>query len=86
MLIKKDLQALVIEALEANGGSARIPIVCKYVWENYEDELKQSGELFYTWQSDIRWAVNSLRKKRALKSARQSGPGIWELNNKHTCL
>ena len=83
MLTKKDLLPLVIEALEANGGSARIPVVCKYVWENYEEKLKQSGDLFYTWQSDIRWATNSLRKKRMLRSARQSGSGIWELNNGH---
>ncbi|MBS3780356.1 MAG: hypothetical protein KGY41_08160 [Desulfovermiculus sp.] len=80
MLTKKDLLPLVSEALDAHGGSARIPVVCKYVWDNYESELRQSGELFYTWQSDIRWAANFLRKKRVLKSARHTGPGIWMLN------
>jgi hypothetical protein len=80
MFTKKDLLPLISEALDANGGSARIPIVCKYIWENYENELRQSGELFYTWQSDVRWAAHSLRTKRVLKSARQSGAGIWELN------
>jgi hypothetical protein len=84
MLTKKDLLPLITEALEAHGGSARIPIVCKHVWDNYEHELRQSGELFYTWQSDIRWAANSLRKKKVLKSAKQSEPGIWTLNNGHT--
>ncbi|MFP4285775.1 MAG: hypothetical protein ACLFQG_09530, partial [Desulfovermiculus sp.] len=80
MLTKKDLLPLITEALAANGGSARIPVVCRHVWEHYEDELRKSGDLFYTWQSDIRWAANSLRRKRLLKSARQSRPGIWELN------
>lgn len=80
MLRKQDLVELVTEALAANGGSARIPDVCRYVWENYEERLRRSGDLFYTWQSDIRWAAHYMRQKRLLKSARQSPSGLWVLN------
>ncbi|WP_217636911.1 hypothetical protein [Dendrosporobacter quercicolus] len=53
--------------------------VCKYVWEHYEKELKASGNLFYTWQYDIRWAATRLRKAGVMKSADEEESGIWEL-------
>lgn len=72
MLVKTSLQNLVIEALEFFGGTANILQICKYVWSNYEDDLVNSGHLFFTWQYDIRWAATELRKNGIVKEAWQS--------------
>lgn len=79
MADKYDLQNWLIEALLFHGKSARIVDVCKYVWEKYEQELRASGDLFYTWQYDIRWAATELRKRRRMKAAHISPRGLWEL-------
>ncbi|TES48994.1 hypothetical protein E2L07_17545 [Halalkalibacterium halodurans] len=79
MLHKEELQHMVKEALESAGGSANIVTISKYVWSHYETELKESGDLFYTWQYDIRWAANELRRKGIMKDAEKSPRGIWEL-------
>jgi len=73
MLTRDSLKGLVLEALKANGGSARVVEVCKYIWGNYEADLRSSGDLFYTWQYDVRWAAQKLRdsgKLRAVKNSR----------------
>lgn len=46
MLDRNALVPLILEALKANGGSARIHEVGKYIWDNHEPELKQSGNFF----------------------------------------
>lgn len=51
--------------------------VSKYIWANYEDQLRQSGDLFYTWQYDYRWQATELRKKGILKDSDKRG--YWEL-------
>ena len=79
MLTREDLQDLVIEALKANGGKARIFEVCKYIWDNYEKELKASDKLLYTWQYDVRWAAQALRDSGALKPVHGSRFRLWEL-------
>jgi len=79
MAHRKDLRKWLTEALEANNGSASIVEICKYVWEKYENELRRSGDLFYTWQYDIRWAATQLRKEGIIRAADLSPKGIWEL-------
>ncbi len=79
MATKEDLSGWLIEALRANNGSASTVEVCKYVWNNYENELRRSGDLFFTWQYDIRWVATQLRKKGVLRAAESSPSGIWEL-------
>lgn len=79
MLYKHDLQRLVVEALEENNGSASIVLVAKYIWGNYQKELECSGDLFYTWQYDIRWAKEELIKHGIIKTNQLSKRGIWEL-------
>nr|WP_249316779.1 hypothetical protein [Bacillus sp. FJAT-50079] len=74
------MQNWIIEALKANENSATLLDICKYVWKNYEEELRKSGDLFYTWQYDIRWAATKLRKDGRLLSAKQSPKGVWELS------
>ncbi len=79
MATKEDLSGWLIEALRANNGSASIVEVCKYVWNNYENELRRSGDLFFTWQYDIRWVATRLQNKGILRAAESSPSGIWEL-------
>ena len=81
MATKHDLIDWLYEALQASGGKGRIVDLCKYVWKNYETDLRASGDLFYTWQYDIRWAAYQLRKAGKLKSATDSPKGILELKN-----
>lgn len=76
---REDLRSWLIESLKANNGSASIVEVCKYLWENYENELKRSGNLFFTWQYDIRWAATRLRREGIMRAAALSPRGIWEL-------
>ncbi len=79
MANKEILRDWLLEALRANNGSAPIIEVCKYVWYNYEDELRKSSELFFTWQYDIRWTATQLRKEGVMRPAEISPQGIWEL-------
>lgn len=36
--------------------------VAKAIWNKHEGELRSSGDLFGTWQHDMRWAADRLRK------------------------
>lgn len=79
MARRKDLRNWLIEALKANNGRAPIVELCKYIWEKYENELRRSGNLFFTWQFYIRWVATYLRKKGIMRAAELSPRGIWEL-------
>jgi hypothetical protein len=79
VMTKKDLQGLVVEALRGLGGSASLIDVCRFVWEHHELELRESGDLFYAWQYEIRWAAHELRVKGTMRSVNASPPGVWEL-------
>ncbi|UPQ75927.1 hypothetical protein [Chryseobacterium nepalense] len=76
---KENLKDWIIIALRNSGGKARLLQVCKFIWINYEKELLNSGDLFYTWQYDVRWAATKLRKEGILKSANEQKNGFWEL-------
>jgi hypothetical protein len=78
-MTKRDLAAWIVEALQANGGSTGLVGVCRHVWEHHETDLRDSGDLFFTWQYDIRWAATDLRHGGVLKAAALSPVGIWEL-------
>ena len=79
---RSDLMELVVEALKSKklSGKGTPKDVAKYVWDNYESELKKSGDLLYTWQYDIRWAANTLRQKGILKPVHGSTNLPWELS------
>lgn len=79
MANRGDLERWLMEALGAKNGSASIVEVCTFVWENYQDELRRSGDLFFTWQYDIRWAANRLRRDGIMRGADLSPKGIWQL-------
>ena len=80
-MTRETLEHLVLEAIKAHNGSASIVDVAKHIWANYEQELKQSGDLFFTWQYDMRWAAQKLRDRGILKPVREAENGKWELNS-----
>ena len=66
MANRSDLEGWVLDAIARNGGEASVLEVAKDIWTNHEAELKASGDLFYTWQYDMRWAADRLRKASKL--------------------
>jgi hypothetical protein len=79
MATKLDLRDWVRDALRAHGGSATIVEVCRHIWQVHEPDLRLSGDLFYTWQYDVRWAAYSLRRAGTMKPDSDSPHGVWEL-------
>jgi hypothetical protein len=69
----------VQEGLRELGGKATILDVCKKVWEKHAEEIRNSGDMFYKWQYEIRWSGDILRKKGVLRPADESADGVWEL-------
>ena len=76
---KEDLQKWVLTALKSLNGSGGIVDVARVIWRDHETELRSSGDLFFTWQYDMRWAANQLRRKRIMKSVDVSPRGTWEI-------
>lgn len=70
---------MVIAALEYYGGVATILEVAEFIWTNYEKDLRSSGDLFYSWQYDMRWAATSLRKDGLMLDAADCERGTWAL-------
>jgi hypothetical protein len=77
---KSDLESWIAEALRELGGQGSVVDVCRVVWQRHEDDLRSSGDLFFTWQYDIRWAAQKLRDRAELAAV--DGPkrrGPWRL-------
>jgi len=79
MAAKEDLKEWIVECLKQRGGSASLTDVSWHVWNNHQQALKESGDLFVTWQYVLRWAALELRKEGRLRAAEISPKGIWEL-------
>jgi hypothetical protein len=77
MASRTELQDWVIAALKSHGGAASIVQVAKYIWAHHEAELRASGDLFYTWQYDMRWACTRLRERKVVQAAEASNRGEW---------
>lgn len=80
MLTRHDLKSWILEALTAKGGSASVVEVCRYVWQHHEQDLGGAGDLFYTWQYEIRWAATKLRHEGKLASADRASREPWRLS------
>lgn len=76
-MTRNDLPDMVVEALNSLGGKGKIVQICKYIWEHYEEELRKSGDLFYCWQYDMRWAGQKLRDEGVLMRAEEVPRGLW---------
>jgi hypothetical protein len=79
MITRADLQEYILEYLRTHGGKTRIVPLCRWIWDQHEAELRGSGDLFYTWQYDVRWAAKRLRDRGKMKPVDDSPKGVWEL-------
>ena len=79
MTKRDDLQSWVVQALEQMGGAGTIVQVAEHIWEHHQNDLKSSGDLFYTWQYDMRWEATKLRKRKIIRPANVSLKGQWIL-------
>jgi hypothetical protein len=79
MATREDIRGWVIQALRANGGRAKVVEVARHIWDHHEAELRSSGDLFLTWQYDMRWAALILRKSGQMKPAATGDKGTWAL-------
>ena len=76
-MTRADLPEVIIQALSSMNGQGTIVEICKYIWNNYEQDLLKSGDLFYTWQYDMRWAGQQLRDTGQLMEAQKAPRGVW---------
>lgn len=76
---RDDLQSWICDALRSHGGEATIPDIARHIWRHHEDALRAAGDLFYTWQYDMRWAAKRLRDKGKLTKTGASQRGRWAL-------
>ena len=65
MATRDDLKQWVYDAVKALGPS-EVPTIAKHIWDNHEDELRASGDLFYTWQYAMRWEGQKLQHEGRL--------------------
>lgn len=70
---------LVQEAINSCGGEATIVETCRYIWDHHEAELRKSGDHFYTWQYEVRWAANRLKRQDILEYGRRGRNNLWIL-------
>ena len=76
---KDILKDWIVEALRQRGGSGTVVEVARTIWQMHEQDLRARGDLFYTWQYDVRWAATKLRHAGRIKPAKRSPAGVWEL-------
>ncbi len=77
MAKKSDLQDWILNALKDLGGEGNVAAIARHIWEHHESDLRASGDLFFTWQYDMRWQGQSLQK--AGKLLKQQNTRSWVL-------
>ncbi|WP_298809873.1 hypothetical protein [uncultured Sphingomonas sp.] len=78
-MYREQMQLWVRESLGELGGEAKIIDVAKHIWLRHEDDLRQAGDAFYTWQYDMRWAADQLRRTGKLALRKEGSRSIWSL-------
>jgi len=76
---REKLQLWVRETLGDLGGEGNINQIAKHIWEKHENDLRQGGDVFYSWQYDMRWAAQQLRSKGFLGLRTEGSKSIWTL-------
>lgn len=79
MLTREDLPKLVRKSLKKLGGEARVVDVAEYIWAKHQKKLLKSGDLYFTWQHDMRLAATKLRRAGKMVPAAESPAGVWQL-------
>jgi hypothetical protein len=77
-MTRDDLKRAVLKGINHHGGKAKLIDIAKYIWEHYEPDLRASGDRFFRWQYEMRWAANELRKDGSVQPADLSPKGVWE--------
>ena len=73
---KSDLKVWVEDAIKDLGPSSVVD-VSRWVWDKHEQDLRESGSLFYTWQYDLRWAAQVLRNEGRLAPVGRGRSAVW---------
>ena len=76
MATKQALKGWILEALSKRGPST-VTEVAREIWHTHEAELRASGDLFFTWQYDMRWQAQKLQEE--LKLVKQKSDLKWVL-------
>jgi len=71
------LENWIEEALRDLGGIGTILAVNKHIWRHHQQEIEASGDFFFNWQYDVRWAAQNLSKAGKL-TRRRGRKGLWE--------
>lgn len=79
MATRPDLVEWVLQVLHELGGEAHHLRIAERIWNDHEEDLRQSGDLFYTWQYDYRWAATRLRHQGLLAPPTADNAGFWRL-------
>ncbi|WP_343591700.1 hypothetical protein [Paracidovorax wautersii] len=77
MASRTDLKTWVKDALRRHGGELSLIDVAKDIWTHHEIELRDSGDLFFSWQYDMRWACTALREAGEIEPPEKRG--MWKL-------
>jgi hypothetical protein len=77
--VKWDLKQWVLEAVGDLGGNSDVIGVARWIWTHHEADLAASGDLFYTWQYDMRWCAQELRKEGRLAPTSRGANSRWRL-------
>lgn len=81
MAHREDLVSWVLEAVKRNNGEATVLQVARDIWREHRVVLEQSGDLFYTWQYDMRWAAQKLRIDGRLRPSAECERGKWAVSS-----
>lgn len=76
MASREDMKQWILDAL-TEMKSASVPAVAKHIWDSHETELRDSGDLFYTWQYAMRWEAQKLQHEG--KIIKRGKSGVWDL-------
>ncbi|MYZ49129.1 hypothetical protein [Propylenella binzhouense] len=76
---RSDLTPWILTALNDLGGEAKIVTIAKHIWDKHENDLRSAGDLFYTWQYDMRWAAMKLRQSGKLAASDDTERGRWAI-------
>lgn len=71
------LKTWALEALDYFGGQATFAQIAKFIHDHHEQDLKDSGELYYIWQYELNWAGTKLRREGYLLPKPKGEYGPW---------
>ena len=78
-MTKLDLPPHLLDIVVALGGSVTVLEASREFWQRHEPELRVSGDLFYTWQYELRWAAQELRDSGKLAATGRGASSRWAL-------